>query len=336
MVEDKQAQVPTSNARDWISVVANSPFAHVLAGAEIGLFQVDMATGRATWDKVTSKIFGLGAIAQLRPTRMPIHADDLADVARRLDRISKGGGKKDMDLRIVRGSGEVRWTRSTVRLAPGQQSRGRHLLGLLTDVTERHRDSVKLAEADHSVSDLLDSLPHMIWSTDSAGKTNFLSSQWTEFTGRDLRGDLGQGWAAALHPEDRDEALSKWLECVRTISSFDAEFRIRSRSGEYHWFVIRGLPVFSASGELSCWRGTCTDVHDRVLAHQALDDSERLSRAIIEASPDCMSLLDAEGIVIFVNQAVLTAYQVQDSSELLGRQWKSNFGKKLQIRAGLS
>ncbi|MGI8706542.1 MAG: bifunctional diguanylate cyclase/phosphodiesterase [Sphingomicrobium sp.] len=333
MVKDEQPEVAPSEASDWITEVAHSPIAHVLAGAGIGVFQIDMAMGRATWDEVTGEILGLGAVAQLDPVPMPIHDDDLADVSRRLDRISKGGGKRDVELRIVRRSGEVRWVRATARQAPGDHAKGRYVVGVLTDVTERHRECVMLAEAERGVSDLLDSLPHMIWSADAAGNSDYVSTQWIEFTGRDPRASWGQGWAVALHPEDRDAALARWLECVRTLSRFDAEVRFRSRSGEYRWFSVIGVPRFNAASELTCWRGTSTDIQDRVLAQNALDDSERLSRAIIEATPDCMSLLDADGTVLFVNQPVLAAHQVEDPSELLEKRWTGRFARRLRIRA---
>jgi PAS domain S-box-containing protein len=186
-----------------------------------------------------------------------------------------------------------------------------------------------LAEAKRSVSELLDSLPHMVWSADAAGNSDYVSIQWFEFTGRDPRADLGQGWVAATHPEDRDEAAARWLKCIQTSSRFEVEARFRGRSGEYRWFSIVGLPRFSAATEFLGWRGTCTDIQDRVVAQDALDDSERLSRAIIQATPDCMSLLDAKGIVLFVNQAVLTASVVGPI-----RAFRETMGKPLWAAAG--
>jgi diguanylate cyclase (GGDEF)-like protein/PAS domain S-box-containing protein len=54
---------------------------------------------------------------------------------------------------------------------------------------------------------------------------------------------------------------------------------------------------------------------------RAFRASEHLNRSIIEASPDCVSILDLEGRVLFVNRAALAAYGLNHDEELRGRPW---------------
>lgn len=54
---------------------------------------------------------------------------------------------------------------------------------------------------------------------------------------------------------------------------------------------------------------------------EALARSEHFNRTINAASPDCISLLDADGNVLFSNDATLRAYGLADSSAVVGRRW---------------
>ena len=54
---------------------------------------------------------------------------------------------------------------------------------------------------------------------------------------------------------------------------------------------------------------------------QALRQSESLNRTINDASPDCVSLLDRDGNVLFSNEAAIVAYGLESDSELIGRPW---------------
>ena len=54
---------------------------------------------------------------------------------------------------------------------------------------------------------------------------------------------------------------------------------------------------------------------------QALRQSESLNQTINDASPDCVSLLDQDGNVLFSNQAAIVAYGLESDAQLIGRPW---------------
>jgi PAS domain-containing protein len=54
---------------------------------------------------------------------------------------------------------------------------------------------------------------------------------------------------------------------------------------------------------------------------RALAQSEHFNRTINEASPDCVSLLDFAGNVLFSNEAAVRAYGVGSADELVGQPW---------------
>lgn len=147
----------------------------------------------------------------------------------------------------------------------------------------------------------LDSIPQMVWAASENGD-EYYNAQWAEFTGTRLGTAAAPNRIDLVHPDDRERVWARWQQCLASGADYESEYRLLHRSGEYRWVLSRGLP--EQGGEhLLRWYGTCTDIHDRVLAAQALDASESLNRGIIEAIPDRVSLLDLEGHCLFANRA---------------------------------
>ncbi|HEX8193082.1 MAG TPA: EAL domain-containing protein [Allosphingosinicella sp.] len=174
----------------------------------------------------------------------------------------------------------------------------------------------------------LDSLPQMVWSTDSSGVADYHNKQWLEFTGVDLD-TPGVRRIDLVHPDDAAPVMEHWRASVAAAAAYEAQYRVRDRSGNYRWVLSRGVPYCGSDGRVMRWYGTSTDIHDRVNAQEALEESEQLSRSIIEASPDCISILDENGNVLSANRAALQAYGIDDERDLIGRSW----GHRLQPEA---
>lgn len=108
---------------------------------------------------------------------------------------------------------------------------------------------------------------------------------------------------------------------------------MRSKDGDYRWVVSRGQAEIDAHGKVVRWYGTCTDMHERYLDRAAVRDSEALNRGIIEASPDCISLLDEEGAILYANGATLAASELLTAEPLIGTLWGSSFEPYVQAKA---
>jgi len=73
---------------------------------------------------------------------------------------------------------------------------------------------------------------------------------------------LGEGWKAALHPDDRQRVESIWSNAVETGQPYETEYRLRRFDGSYHWFVARAIPTRNHNGHIRQWLGSSTDVDD--------------------------------------------------------------------------
>lgn len=79
------------------------------------------------------------------------------------------------------------------------------------------------------------------------------------------------GWLEVLHPGDRDRfrmALDSMLEQRR--GRISQEFRLRSESGSYLWFMLRARPVVGSDGEVLRVVGTLADISETKIAQDRL------------------------------------------------------------------
>jgi diguanylate cyclase (GGDEF)-like protein/PAS domain S-box-containing protein len=105
--------------------------------------------------------------------------------------------------------------------------------------------------------------------------------------------------------------MAAWSDKVAKGEPYEAPYRLKHAGGDYRWVLSRGQPEKDSNGDTIRWYGTCTDIHEEVIGRQALQVSEAVNRSMIEASPDCIALLDIAGNVEFANRAAAEAFGLE-------------------------
>ena len=81
--------------------------------------------------------------------------------------------------------------------------------------------------------------------------------------------------------------------------------RLRRSDGVYRWFQNSGFPLRDASGHVVRWCVLLTDIDERKRAEDALRESERESRLIVDSIPGFIAAFTPGGEVEFVNRPTL-------------------------------
>jgi PAS domain S-box-containing protein len=91
--------------------------------------------------------------------------------------------------------------------------------------------------------------------------------------------------------------------------AWSGEIKSRSRLGALIWFRTNILPIIKASGEVGSYLILSSNITETKAALEAKNEmmetltrSEARYRALVENQPDLMSLCNAEGVRIFVNE----------------------------------
>lgn len=143
--------------------------------------------------------------------------------------------------------------------------------------------NVELAKKNQELDAIVQTAPDIIFSRHANGSRDYISQRFYEYTGADPNTMNGTGWTEFVHPDDRDYARSEWKNGVDSGGSYESEFRLRSRGGEYRWFRARAVPIRDPLGEIVKWYGTCSDIHDSKILEQSIrENANQLEKLVAE------------------------------------------------------
>jgi PAS domain S-box-containing protein len=233
-----------------------------------------------------------------------IFAEDRARVLKGFSELTDNAPSLDIEYRIVRPDGELRWVRVRgfqIRNAANQLIRH---IGVVTDIDERRKATDALRASEEEFRTLSEAMPQFVWVTRPDGWTVYLNRQWTDYTGRTIEESLGQGWLQSFHAEDQAAALNAWREATATNTPFSMETRIQRADGVYRWWLCRAIPLIDPAGGVLKWIGTGTDINDLKLAQQQMSQQA----ALLDIAQDAILVKDLENRIIYWNKGAERTY----------------------------
>jgi PAS domain S-box-containing protein len=137
------------------------------------------------------------------------------------------------------------------------------------------------------------------------GAVEFVNRPILEYFGKTLE-ELKE-WTSmdAVHPDDLPRVVSAWTRSLQSGQPFTDEHRQRRVDGVYRWFQVQGLPVRDAEGRIIRWCVLQTDIDERKRAEQALRESERELRQLVDSVPGMIAVGDSTGKLQYANKRFL-------------------------------
>lgn len=163
---------------------------------------------------------------------------------------------------------------------------------------------LQLRESEAKFHAIANSVDQMIWSTRPDGYHDYYNARWYEFTGVPPGSTDGEEWNGMFHPDDRDRAWEAWRHALATGEPYEIEYRLRHRSGAYRWVLGRASAVRGDDGRIQRWYGSCTDIHDEVIARETqVSDLTRQRDQAWNLSLDLMMVAATDGRLLVLNEA---------------------------------
>ncbi len=157
----------------------------------------------------------------------------------------------------------------------------------LKDVSREKAEEQLLTENIERFQHAIDATRDGIWDWDMPSGSVYFSPQWARLLGYDP-GEVSQRvefFFEMLHPDDVSlvkQALDDHLSGRMPVKQ--GEVRLRTKTGDYRWFLDRGQVVSrDSSGAPVRMVGTITDITKRKLAEAALRDSFEVAHFIMDS-----------------------------------------------------
>ncbi len=155
-------------------------------------------------------------------------------------------------------------TRYLVRVLP-HRSVDNFIAGVVLtflDVTATAKAERALMESEERFRNIAQTVPAFLFIATPSLEWEYVNPPFYQYTGMANGDALGTGWLSLLHPDDVHAIRRRMVKSTDAGPHFEAEFRLRSASGGYQWFLGRAEPITSPD-EVSRWYGSCINIHDR-------------------------------------------------------------------------
>jgi PAS domain S-box-containing protein len=230
---------------------------------------------RASWDAMPDPWFA------------NLHPDDRERVDLELKQHAQGERDSvEFEYRFKSANGEYRWMQDRGRAVEWDlQGRPVLVIGVTLDIDSAKRAEAHLRSSESMLETAAWGAGIGLWEANfSTGKTRWFND-WCDRHDIDPcnRADPAVRWDEHVHPEDGAEAVRRFHEHVHGKSDYyDAEYRVRTRSGAWRWVFERGRVVErDAQGKALRMLGVGMDLDEtKVAERRANARNERVETAL--------------------------------------------------------
>jgi two-component system cell cycle sensor histidine kinase/response regulator CckA len=248
--------------------------------AQLGVWDRDLRANEIEISGKYDKLYGLPT--GHRPLTYEewlnlIHPEDRERVRQLMSDTIKRTHVWDAEFRVVWPDGSIHWLLGKGTVFLDNSGRPVRITGVNLDITERKQAAAALIESEERFRNMADTAPVMIWASGPDKLCTFFNKGWLDFTGRTMQEELGNGWAAGVHPDDLDRCLAIYTSSFDARRNFQMEYRLCRTDGEYRWVLDNGVPRFGPGGSFAGYIGSCIDLTDlkrtqeEALARQKLE-----------------------------------------------------------------
>ncbi len=187
----------------------------------------------------------------------------------------------------------------------------RGVIQYVRDITERKQAEEALRQVEEHMRTFVESLDDVVYFQGLDGSISMLNAAGARITGYSVQEfqERPQLWREIVHPEDRssiEEFLSSRssTHSEERASSFEIEYRLQTKSGEWRWMHSRMVSARDAAGRCVGYNCIDRDITQIKRAEEILRQRNRELALLDRAGQALTSTLDLDQVFIAVLEEV--------------------------------
>lgn len=192
---------------------------------------------------------------------------------------------------------------------------------IVRDTTRFKAAQQALQEADERFRNFIHNIPDVVWMVDEEQRVTFTSPNVEKMLGISPAEFYRRGtgaWFERVHPDDVEEAQSRFRELFTTGRPFDVKVRLQRLDGVWIWAHSRSVATHVAKG-LKLASGLLSDITEQTRAQEALLQSEQKYRMLFERNMAGVFRCCQSGNFIDCNDAAAKILGYESREDLIGR-----------------
>ncbi|HJV76253.1 MAG TPA: EAL domain-containing protein [Noviherbaspirillum sp.] len=242
--------------------------------ARIGSWKMHMPTRSLTCSAEIYRIFGLqkeNKTEEFSAFMSSVHRDDRQHLENALQGVLKGEQSLDIEHRIVRPGGEIRYVRERAELH--MKSAGQILSGTVQDITEQRESQEQL----HLLHTCISRLNDIVMITEAepleepGPRIVFVNNAFEKHTGYLREEVLGKSPRILQGPNTQRQELDRIRAALQQKKPVWSELINYTRSGKEFWLETDIVPVADPSGRVSHFAAIQRDITHRKNTEQEIE-----------------------------------------------------------------
>ncbi len=184
-----------------------------------------------------------------------------------------------------------------------------HLYSMVDTALNRHRLESSLAESEKKYRFITDRMSDMVWMMDMNLRTTYASPSMENILGYTPEERYTQKIEDMLTPESLKTALEKWAHELKRESTpgvdpdriIVMELEYYHKKGHTVWIENKMRPIRDHEGRMIGIHGVSRDISGQKHAEEALRESEKRFRALVDNLEDFILIMDAKGVIVYEN-----------------------------------
>ncbi|HEY9693866.1 MAG TPA: PAS domain S-box protein [Oculatellaceae cyanobacterium] len=200
----------------------------------------------------------------------------------------------------------------------------RKLVDIFTQIAgiaiERQRVEESRQRSKQRFQNLVETTSDWVWEVNENAVYTYVSPKIRDLLGYEPEEILGKT-PFDLMPAEEAKRIANTFSAVFTAQQPISGLENTNLHKNGHQVILEtsGVPIFDADGNFRGYRGIDRDITERKQAEEALRISENRLRAIIDAEPECVKLVAADGTLLEINPAGRAMIEADNAEAVIGK-----------------
>gem|GEM_PF-873165 len=292
--------------------------------AKIGTFEIDLEQGTVCWSNELFKLFEKSPEnyhPDLDSFFAMVHPDDRETIKTAFLEYQKDEAMHETIHRLQLDSGETRVHRMFARTIFTESGKPRSMSCIVQDITDIYSERQKRIQSETQFRMMAENVHDVIWTLDIDGKFLYVSPSVERLRGFTPEEVMKQTFQETLCPSSLPIAFEniqlsvKQLQAGIKITTKTFLLEQPCKNGSTVWTEATISGTYDETGNFLYFLGVSRDI----AARKEIEDQLRIKEAAIRSSISAIALLNSDGTIIYVNDALIRDGGYSSAEEVIGQ-----------------